>query len=214
MHAFQATKVLKTLLPKSARRAIRRIIETGVRFRNRNKIGWYDVADFPFIADLEANWQEIQREVLNLETSHYERWPMKIYNGEWDVFGLFGLDKKLEENCELCPVTTRVLNKIPNLTAAGFSKLMPGTHITPHVGYTDTRLRCHLGLIIPEDCGIRVGDETRTWVEGKCMVFDDTVEHEAWNFGKTPRVVLLLDFEAPGKSFDRRPPRWADKVTH
>ncbi|NJM74239.1 MAG: aspartyl/asparaginyl beta-hydroxylase domain-containing protein, partial [Scytonema sp. RU_4_4] len=32
---------------------------------------------------------------------------------------------------------------------------------------TNTYIGCHLGLIIPENCGFKVGSETRSWTEGK-----------------------------------------------
>jgi beta-hydroxylase len=89
-----------------------------------------------------------------------------------------------------------LIENIPNLVTAGFSSLRPGTHIAPHTGYPDGVLRCHLGLVVPETgCGIRVGDETRHWEVGKCLVFDDTLEHEAWNHSDRTRVILLLDFK-------------------
>ena len=103
----------------------------------------------------------------------------------------------IKKNCELCPETTKALESIPDLVSAGFSSLAPGTSIAPHTGYPDGLLRCHLGLIIPTDCALRVGDQTHSWTEGKCLVFDDTEEHEAWNKSDQTRVVLLLDFKAP-----------------
>ena len=86
------------------------------------------------------------------------------------------------------------LEQIPNLTTAGFSALAPGTCIAPHTGYPDGVLRCHLGLVIPPDCALRVGDDVQAWENGKCLIFDDTAEHEAWNRSDRTRVVLLLDF--------------------
>ncbi len=56
-------------------------------------------------------------------------------------------------------------------------------------------LRCHLGLIVPEGCGMRVDTETRNWTQGKCLRFNHTLEHEAWNKGNST-IVLLLDFKA------------------
>ncbi|HXU80612.1 MAG TPA: aspartyl/asparaginyl beta-hydroxylase domain-containing protein, partial [Polyangia bacterium] len=76
----------------------------------------------------------------------------------------------------------------------------PGTHIKPHVGWVRTVYRLHLGLVVPPDCALRVGAETTPWREGACLVFDDTVEHEAWNRSGQDRVVLLLDFLRPGVS--------------
>lgn len=92
---------------------------------------------------------------------------------------------------------------MPGLTTAGFSRLAPGTHIQPHVGYTSAVLRCHLGLVVPDEgCALRVGEDTRTWAEGRCVVFDDTVEHEAWNRSGSDRIVLLVDFLRPGADPD------------
>src|SRR5215470_11228679 len=80
----------------------------------------------------------------------------------------------------------RLVRGIPGMTMAGFSRLAPGAHITPHrgyEGYSGFVLRCHLGLVVPEGCALKVGDETRGWQEGRCLVFDDSYEHEAWNRG-------------------------------
>ena len=105
------------------------------------------------------------------------------------------LAKKLVNNCQLCPETTKLVEQIPGMTTAGFSSLAPDTHILPHTGYSKTVLRCHLGLIVPQGCTLRVGDEKRQWQEGKCLIFDDTVNHEAWNPTEQTRVILLIDFK-------------------
>ena len=106
----------------------------------------------------------------------------------------------------MCPETTRIIESVPGLTTAGFSWMAPGTHIKPHNGYTDTVLRCHLGLVVPPECALRVGDQTRSWQEGKTMIFDDTIVHEAWNRGDSQRIILLLDFEKSGHKFTRNFP--------
>ena len=62
---------------------------------------------------------------------------------------------------------------------------------------TNTRLTVHLPLIVPPDCGFRVGSETREWVPGKAWVFDDTIEHEAWNESDVPRGILIFDIWNP-----------------
>jgi aspartyl/asparaginyl beta-hydroxylase (cupin superfamily) len=70
--------------------------------------------------------------------------------------------------------------------------------IDPHTGPTNLRLRCHLGLSIPDgDCGLTVAGETRRWREGTCLVFDDSLEHTAWNHTEAPRVVLIVDLWHP-----------------
>jgi beta-hydroxylase len=159
---------------------------------------------FPFTETLAANWEAIREEVLNLSRESFTPFFSKgrLYEGKWDVFGLYTFGRKNEQNCALCPETTRVVETVPRMVTAAFSWLEPGTHIKPHVGYTPAVLRCHLGLIVPDHCALRVGPEVRGWQEGKCMVFDDTTEHEAWNRSQSMRVVLIIDFEKEDISCD------------
>jgi aspartyl/asparaginyl beta-hydroxylase (cupin superfamily) len=78
-----------------------------------------------------------------------------------------------------------------------FSLLRAGARIPPHTGTHNARLICHLPLLVPRDCGFRVGNEVRTWEEGKLLIFDDTIEHEAWNNSDQDRVVLIFDIWRP-----------------
>jgi len=159
---------------------------------------FYEPQQFPFVANLEHHWQEIRAELEQLTPADFVEWPEKyLYGKGWDIFGLYAFGIKIGQNCGLCPRTTQLVEGIPDLKSAGFSALAPDTHITPHTGYPDGLLRCHLGLLVPLDCALRVGPETRTWQEGRCLVFDDTTEHEAWNRSTQRRIVLLLDFKAP-----------------
>ena len=157
---------------------------------------FYMTSEFPFTNKLEKNWILIKQELDQLQEKHFIDWKEKfLYNQGWQVFGLYAFQEKMVDNCRLCPATTRLIEAIPGMTTAGFSRLAPGTSVVPHIGYSQAVLRCHLGLIVPENCGIRVGKQTRTWGEGKCLVFDDTVEHEAWNHSENYRTVLLIDFK-------------------
>jgi len=173
---------------------------------------------YPFVRTLEQNWKEILEELETVlynevenEKTYFTPWHEKeIYNGTWDVFGFYSKGEKLTFNCNLCPKTTQTIETIPGLVTAGFSSLGQETHILPHVGYTDEVLRCHLGLIVPDkaeyryswknkvpiiSCGLRVGEEIYRWKAGEAFVFDDTQEHEAWNYGNRTRFVLLIDFK-------------------
>lgn len=78
-----------------------------------------------------------------------------------------------------------------------FSRLLPGARIPPHHGMINARLICHLPLIVPRGCRFRVGDEVREWREGELLVFDDSVEHEAWNDSDRDRIVLIFDIWRP-----------------
>ena len=62
----------------------------------------------------------------------------------------------------------------------------------------NTRLICHLPLIIPEDRGVlRVGSEQRACIEGEMSIFDDSIQHEAWNDSDRERFVLLFHIWRP-----------------
>ncbi len=168
--------------------------------------------DYAFTADLESNWLPIRQELLGISPKSFVAWPEKfLYESGWNVFGLYAFGRKMNQNCALCPETTRAVERIPDLVTAGFSWMEPGTHIKPHVGYTKAVLRCHLGLIIPEHCSLRVGSEERSWQEGKTLIFDDTTEHEAWNRSNDVRVVLLLDFKRPGGTAPVKAPGWIEQ---
>jgi beta-hydroxylase len=163
-----------------------------------------DQRGYPFAQTLEAHWETIRGELLGLGRSSFMVFPERqLYESGWDVFPLYAFGRRLEKNCELCPETARVIETIPGMTTAAFSRMEPGTHIKPHVGYQDSVLRCHLALIVPaEGCAIRVGAETRGWEEGRCLVFDDTTEHEAWNRSEAVRTVLIIDFLKRGSEFE------------
>jgi beta-hydroxylase len=159
---------------------------------------FFDPQRFDFVPTLEANWQVVREELLQLDRKYFIPWPERmLYGRGWDVFGLYAFEKRFDRHCAWCPETTRLVEAIPGMTTAGFSSLLPGVHIKPHKGLSSAVLRCHLGLIVPLDCALRVGDDTRPWQEGKCLVFDDTTEHEAWNRSAQERIVLLLDFRRP-----------------
>jgi aspartyl/asparaginyl beta-hydroxylase (cupin superfamily) len=163
----------------------------------------YDSCLLPIPRLLEANFDEIRKEFFGLrggfgfqpEGENIQR------NGTWNVFFLYEQGRKNERNCRRVPVTTKlaesegVLRSIQGLVY--FSVMAPGTRISPHRGPTNIRIRCHLGLYVPPDCGMRVGSEMISWKEGKCTVFDDTFEHEVWNNSKEPRAVLVVDLWHP-----------------
>jgi beta-hydroxylase len=163
---------------------------------------FYDTKMFPFTAILEQNWRVIRSELDALNEREFMEWPEHSLYGDhgWETFGLYAFGHRQAEGCARCPRTEAVVQQIPGLMMAGFSKLAPGAHIVPHCGYEGYAgyvLRVHLGLDVPEDCAIRVGSETRHWEQGRCFVFDDSTEHEAWNNGNHSRTVLLCDFLNP-----------------
>lgn len=85
-----------------------------------------------------------------------------------------------------------------------FSVVKGGGKILPHCGPWNLRLTVHLGLKVPDNTWIRVGDEKRTWTPGKCLVFDDSFEHEVANESDESRVILLVDLWHPDLSANER----------
>ncbi|MDX2242897.1 MAG: aspartyl/asparaginyl beta-hydroxylase domain-containing protein [Leptolyngbyaceae cyanobacterium bins.302] len=191
-------RITSLLMARSQQSAASTSVGTGSSVIFFGQKHFYEATDFPFAGVLEDHWQVIQHELQQLQHNHFIPWSERyLYKDGWTTFGLYAFGIKIEKNCQLCPQTTKLIETIPNLVTAGFSSLAPHTHIAPHAGYPEGVLRCHLGLIVPDDCGIRVGDEVRHWQEGNCLIFDDTFEHEAWNRSDRTRIVLLLDFKPP-----------------
>ena len=175
----------------------------------------HDNKDFPFLKPFVDNWQAIRAEVDEI-LKYREAVPLfqdvsrdqkRIAVGNnWRTFILYGFGTKLEKNCRQAPLTTRILESIPNLQTAWFSILGPGYHIPAHRGVSKGILRSHLGLIIPRDaekCRMRVGDKIQVWRPGEIFVFDDTYDHEVWNDTDDERVILLFDFDRPMRFWGR-----------
>jgi hypothetical protein len=118
--------------------------------------------------------------------------PQRDFHGlqgdpSWTAFYLWKNGAPVGENQERCPRTVEAIRRVP-LSAIGsrtpsvfFSLLRPGAHIPPHHGMLNSRLICHLPLIVPPGGWLRVGGEKRPWQEGRVLIFDDSIEHEAMN---------------------------------
>ncbi len=188
--------------------AIERVI---VRFSLVGDKTFFNAEDFPWTHDLEANWHLMRAELDEIlkdrealpNFQDISRDQLQITTDDkWKTFFLYGFGYKAEKNCTRCPESTRLVEAVPGMKTAFFSILSPGKHIPPHRGPYKGVLRCHLGLQVPEPkeaCRIRVGQDIRHWEEGKCMVFDDTFEHEVWNDTDGQRVVLFMDVVRPFK---------------
>lgn len=169
----------------------------------------FDTRLFPWVADIEAHWEEIRAEaaialedlesippLASISPDHRRIAPA----GRWRSFFLIGYGYREENNCRICPRTTELVSRIPGLNSAFFSVLVPGTHIPTHTGVTKAFLTCHLGIQVPRErdkCRMRVVDEWLSWEEGRALVFDDVFEHEVRNDSDETRIVLLIQFKRP-----------------
>ena len=177
---------------------------------------WYQRAAFPWLEALERETPAIREELLAVMprmdrgervflSDESERRGLAGAAGapSWNGFYFWRHGERRDANHALCPTTSAALEALPLVRIRGnapevmFSVLTPGTHILPHRGVTNTRAVCHLPLIVPEDCTLVVGGESRAWREGEAVAFDDTYEHEAWNRGSRTRVVLIVDVWNP-----------------
>ncbi|MEO8383699.1 MAG: aspartyl/asparaginyl beta-hydroxylase domain-containing protein [Betaproteobacteria bacterium] len=180
-------------------------------------IEFFQREDFPWLDPIEAATDVIRDEFLAAlqaddgfvpyityaDDVPLNQWAELNNSPSWSAFHLFKDGMPVEKNAAKCPRTIELLRGAPQpdqpsrTPTAMFSLLKPHTRIPPHVGVSNCRLITHLPLIIPEKCGFRVGNETREWIPGKAMVFDDTIEHEAWNDSDKLRVVLIFDIWHP-----------------
>lgn len=177
-------------------------------------VTYFERGLFPWYSILEDRAPEILGEleaVLDDEAvfepflkSHPDRPTAEHLTGtrgtpRWDAFFFYRHGQRYDANCARCPITSSALDAVPLVRLRAhapeclYSKLTPGSHIRPHHGVTNTRVVTHLPLIVPGDGALRVGGEDHAWQFGRCVTFDDTFLHEAWNHSAHTRVVVLLD---------------------
>lgn len=163
---------------------------------------WYDTKDFPFVATLEAGYATIRRELLyNLQKRRHLQSEdianrAAVKDNQWKVIHLKldGENDYTSNQSKYFPETVKILNQCNvNFILAKFSAIVPGTHIKPHTGPSNDRLRVHLALVHTGGARMRVGGEWREWQEGKVVIFDSSWEHEVYHDGPDPRVILILD---------------------
>ena len=162
----------------------------------------YDPSEFPWASDLVRESDVIRQELLDFSAaSDLDVQPQNLTDsGRWNVSYFYVGGERVEATRRACPRTSAIIDSIPGSGQAGqvyLSVLRGGTHIKQHFGPTNARLRCHLGLVVPDGARIRIGEEMYEWQEGQLLIFDDSFEHEVWNESSTERVVLIVDFWHP-----------------
>lgn len=161
---------------------------------------WHDPEDHPWVRLLEDAHSAIRAEATAEALPLLRHDADKLSHGTWDVGYVQYMGRPARENRDRFPRTARVLDSLPGFRGtahAYFSVLAPHSHIKPHCGPINAWLRCHLGVLVPNGCRMRVGDETRPMQEGKCLLFDDAFEHEVWNDSDRDRLMLIVDFWHP-----------------
>jgi aspartyl/asparaginyl beta-hydroxylase (cupin superfamily) len=197
---------------------------TGYYFPELPQIQFFDTACFDWVPAIEAATAAIRKELEALLAAGREGFRPYIRsdpnqprldenqlldNIDWSALFLCENGAPNEETIGRCPATWQAVQAAPQPYIAHsptvmFSLLRPGARINPHTGTHNTRLVCHLPLIVPPGCGFRVGNDVRQWEEGKLLIFDDTIEHEAWNGSDRDRMVLIFDIWRPELSEQER----------
>lgn len=166
---------------------------------------------FSWIEKIESNYSTILEELTTFYTNNNipffddisSSQKQIVEKNKWKSLILLAFRKKNPLYEVAFTNTNSIIQTIPNVTSVMYSVLEKDTHILPHRGIYKGLLRCHLGLIIPENkdtCYLKVNGKIKNWTAGKCFVFDDTFQHEAFNKTDESRVILIIDFLRPTKS--------------
>lgn len=197
---------------------------TGYYVPELPQIQFFDPADFDWVPAIEAATAAIEQEIAALLKAGSKdfRPYMQAHtnqpradanhlldNVDWSALFLCENGAVSDDIVARCPRTWEAVQAAPlprivNSPTVMFSLLRAGARIAPHTGTHNARLICHLPLIVPPNCGFRVGNEVRQWEAGKLLIFDDTIEHEAWNDSDEDRVVLIFDIWRPELSARER----------
>lgn len=186
---------------------------------------YFDRGHFSWLEQLEAATPVIREELQAILASRdpglepyidmppgtpRNLWSELDGSPDWCALHLWRDGERIDAVCERAPRTAELVESLPlahipaRAPAVFFSILKAGKTIPPHTGVTNIRTIIHLPLIVPENCGFRVGGETREWREGEAFAFDDTIEHEAWNRSDQDRALLILDCWNPHLSEDEQ----------
>ncbi len=181
-------------------------------------IPFHDRDAFPWLGELEAATDIIRAEceealehgseafapyIAYPPDAPVNQWGELNHSRRWSSYFLWNCGTRQDAACAACPQTAALLERLPMQDQPGFaptamfSALEPRTHIPPHTGSANTRLLVHLPLILPGPARFRVGNEERAWRMGEAWVFDDSIEHEAWNDADALRVILIFDIWNP-----------------
>jgi Aspartyl/Asparaginyl beta-hydroxylase len=184
-----------------------------------------DTSSYDWVPRLEAEFAPLREEAMSLVMGHDSFTPyIKIdknrpqsnhfgllENSDWSTLYLWENGAPVAAHVQRSPkIFQAVMDHVPlchigpRAPSIMLSLLRPGARIPPHTGALNSRLICHLPLIVPHDCGFRVGSQMIEWQEGKVIAFDDSVEHEAWNNSKFDRLVLIFDIWRPELTEEER----------
>lgn len=167
-----------------------------------NHKNFYSAKSFPELNILKENWKLIRDEILDFERKTGDLKgmssvnPANVYGGNWTLIYLKSFLRNFNKNRKRFPLTSTLIDKVPNCVFSAISILPPNTEIAPHFGDTNGIVRVHLGLVIPEKypkIAIKVGNEEAGWEDGELMCFINVQKHSVWNKSDKKRYILMVD---------------------
>jgi hypothetical protein len=164
---------------------------------------WWNAADVPGGAALQAAWTQVRDDWRSLDQADMLLYVPPPMRNTWRVHMLRYMGVDLAPMTGRCAGTHELLRQVPGLCLdypwadALLSVHVARSALGAHCSVDTVRVRCHLGLQVPPDCGIRVAGQDRTWTEGGALLFDDAYRHEVWNEGDATRAILIVDFWNP-----------------
>lgn len=200
------------------RRAIYANVCAGMHFPFLPADEYFARAHFPWLAEIEAKADIIRAELETILAEDAQairpyvamppgtpqnKWSALDHSLQWGALHLWKDGRRDAAACARAPRTAEAIAALPLSDLPGrtptvfFSLLQPGAHLPAHTGVSNVRSIVHLPLIVPPGCSFRVGGETRDWRVGEAWVFDDTIEHEAWNRSDQMRAILIFDVWNP-----------------
>ena len=149
---------------------------------------------YDYLRHLSENKDKLFQEYISTVQGQLESMrDTHLYAHDWKGFPLMAAGVKNRRHCKMCSQTMQLISNIPGLLSAGFYALGPHSTIPPHKNLPPRILRMHMGLIVPDGCYFRVGNEQKPWHEAEWLVFRPYEEHEAVNNSDSTRVIFLLD---------------------
>lgn len=101
---------------------------------------------------------------------------------------------------EILPQTTNIFKKISGIQSISFSRLKPKMQILPHQDWkkiSNNVLRCHYGLIVPENCGSIIENWIEFMENDKWLVLDISKMHTSFNESESERYIIIVDMKRP-----------------
>lgn len=162
-----------------------------IKFHNPDQFAWVQTLK-DYYPDVKREWERWPK-WLSAPYGSFRKGKQLETEGKWYVVPLMNKDKPIWFMRWFFPKTTELIKAIPVFENMCFSVFYPGAETVKHTGWTDSIVRVHLAIDTHENCTLHCVDESVTLKNGEVLVFEDGLEHWAYNHSNKIRTVLLFD---------------------